>query len=230
MTVAAQASVDELARRCTDETAKFQQQQHSDPQYCFELLRRALMDEGSDALTYVFEVYKRQVLRWVQSHSGFAHTNESADFFAHAALSNFYFALRGERFARFPSLQHALAYLKACVHTAIVQFLRDQGQSATLSLADVQVAVSEATSDSVSATEVWTRICALLPNQHDQQLARYVFLLDMKPRQIVALPGHPWQSTRDVTVRLYQIRVALRRDEALRDLLGSTGRADELGG
>jgi hypothetical protein len=229
MSLAAQASVSELARRCMDETHKFHQRLLSEPQYCLELLRRALVDELGEALTHVFVIYERQVLSWVHAHSRFGETNESAEFFANAALSNFYFALRGERFLHFPSLQHVLAYLKTCVHSAIAQYLRDQRPAQTVSLSEMQEPTFEAPPDQLGVTEVWTHICALLPNQHDQQLARYAFLLGMKPRHIVALPAQPWQSEREISIRLYQIRQILRHDHVLRDLLGLADRTDQGG-
>src|SRR5262245_51124329 len=120
-------SLDQLAQRCVEETDKFNRRQSNDPQYCFELLRRALAEGAAEAFTSAYQIYERQVLKWVYGHSGFAETGESADFFARSALSTFYFALRGPKFARFPALQHVLAYLKLCVHTAIAQYLRDQG-------------------------------------------------------------------------------------------------------
>jgi hypothetical protein len=218
MSLAAQTSVNELARRCSEETEKFYQQLSSDAQFCMELLRRALAEELSEALTHVFAIYQRQVLRWVHSHSRFPETSESADYFAHAALSNFFFALRGERFKHFPSLQHLLAYLKTCVHTAIAQHLRDQRNARTVPLSQAQGAGLEAQLDDANAAEIWAQICRLLPDPQDQQLARLVFLLDLKPRHIIGLPNQPWQSEREISLRLYQIRQILRRDRRLRSL------------
>lgn len=230
MTSAAQASIDLLARRCAEETEKFYRQLLSDPQYCLELLRRALADELSEALTHAYRIYERQVLRWVHAHSRFVETNESAEFFAHAALSNFYFALRGERFKRFPSLQHVLAYLKTCVHTAIAQYLRDQRPGQTVPLSQAQELGFEPRLDQVSADELWAHICRLLPDPADQLLARYTFLLNMKPRHIVRLPGQRWQSEREITLQVYQIRRLLRRDPMLRGLFGLADQADEVSG
>ena len=129
MSVAA-LSIDELAQRCAAETDKFTRRETSDPQFCFELLRRALAEESGEAFTRVVQVYERQLIAWVYSHSRFQYTGESAEFFAGAALRQFYFALRGAKFGRFPSLAQVLAYLKLCVHTAIAQYIRDQQPAA----------------------------------------------------------------------------------------------------
>lgn len=225
MTFAAQASEDELARRCADETEKFHHQLLSDPQYCLELLRRALVDGLSDALTHVYRIYERQVLRWVYSHNRFGETKESAEYFAHQALSSFYFALRGERFKRFPSLQHMLAYLKTCVHSAIAQYLRDQQSRRTVPLTQVQAPWLESQLDDTHTAELWAYICRLLPDPQAQRLARCTFLLDMKPRHIVASFPQDWSSEREVSLELYQIRRTLRRDKTLRELFGMVDQA-----
>jgi hypothetical protein len=58
-------------------------------------------------------------MSWGRHHPRFARTGESAEYFANEAVRALYFALRGSKFDRFPTLAAVLVYLKACVHTAI---------------------------------------------------------------------------------------------------------------
>ena len=218
---ATRMSLDDLARHCAEETEKFSRHQANDPQFCFELLRRALADGAPEAFTRVYRNYERQVLSWVYSHSGFAQTGESADFFARSALSTFYFALRGPKFAQFTSLAKVLTYLKLCVHTAIMQYLRDQRPSATTRLDEAgDLAHTPDLDNRADAAELWAHICRLLPDQRDRLLARYVFLQDLKPRQIVSAHPTQWGGEREVSVALYRIRRLLRNDAELRRLAG----------
>ena len=46
--------LDELSERCREETAKFYRNVASDARYCYELLRRALFENHSDAFTRVY--------------------------------------------------------------------------------------------------------------------------------------------------------------------------------
>jgi hypothetical protein len=214
-------SLDELAQRCAEETEKFSRRQANDPQFCFELLRRALVDGVPEAFTRVYRNYERQVLSWVYSHSGFAQTGESADFFARSALSTFYFALRGPKFTQFTSLAKVLTYLKLCVHTAIMQYLRDQRPSATTHLDEASELIHTPDLDNrADAAELWAHICRLLPDPRDRLLARYVFLQDLKPSQIVSADPTQWSGEREVSVALYRIRRLLRNDAELRRLAG----------
>ncbi len=221
MTTTVRLSVDELARRCAQETEKFNRRQLSDPQFCFELLRRALAEGNAEAFTRVYLAYERQVLGWVYSHNRFAQTGESAEYFARIALSSFYFALRGDKFRRFSSLPQVLVYLKLCVHTAIAQYLRDQQPHTTGSLNDTdEPGHTPDLAERANASELWGQICRLLVVARDRQLARCVFLQGLRPRDIVeAYPEH-WSSEREVTVALYRIRRILRSDPELRGRAG----------
>lgn len=218
---AASLSNDDLAQRCAQETDKFNRRVPSDAQFCFELLRRALADGIDDAFTRICQVYDRQITNWVYSHSRFEQTGESADFFVQAALRTFYFALRGPKFDRFPSLPQVLAYLKMCVHTAIAQYIRDQHPTASTSLDDAhEVSHTPDLSMRADAAELWQHICTLLPEERDRLLARAVFLQDLKPRQIVAAYPGIWSNEREISVALYRIRRTLRNDAELQQRAG----------
>jgi hypothetical protein len=221
MSLADSFSLDDLTQRCASETEKFNRREPSDARFCFELLRRALAGELSDAFTRVYQIYERQVLIWVHSHSGFVRSGESADYFVSTAWSAFYFALRGPKFDSFPSLPQVLAYLKLCVHTAIAQYLRDQEPVPTtpIELAP-HVAHLPDLGTRIVATELWRQIEQLLTDPRDRLLARCAFVEDLKPRQIVkAYPAH-WQDEREVSIDLYRIRRLLRNDPELRRLAG----------
>jgi hypothetical protein len=214
-------SLDELAQRCSSETEKFSRREPSDARFCFELLRRALADGLSDAFTRVYQIYERQVLIWVHSHSGFARSGESADYFVSTAWSAFYFALRGPKFDSFPSLPQVLAYLKLCVHTAIAQYLRDQEPVPTMPIELVPHAAHlPDLGMRIAATELWRQIELLLNDPRDRLLARCAFAEDLKPRQIIKAHSTHWKDEREVSVELYRIRRLLRNDPDLRRLLG----------
>jgi hypothetical protein len=221
MTSAASLSLDDIAQCCARETEKFNRRQSSDSQFCFELLRRALAEERSEAFTRVYQIYERQVLSWVYGHSRFAQTGESADYFVSLAWSAFYFALRGPKFADFASLPHVLSYLKLCVHTGIAQYLRDQQPGATTPLDDqVEIAHSPDLGTQIDVAELLTQIYRVLPSDRDRLLAHCVFVQDLKPRQIVRAFATHWSTEREVSVDLYRIRRVLRNDPGLRRLIG----------
>jgi hypothetical protein len=215
--------LEQIAQRCAEETQKFRQRQPHDTQFCFELFRRALAEGVNEAFTWAYNIYEREVRNWVHQHRGFEHTGESADLFVNAGFSQFYFALRGPGFAKCPALPQLLAYLKACVHSAIAQYLRDHGGGPYPPFLDPDEEGPPAPSDpgaGLVAGEIWRRIRELLPDESDQLLARCRFGEGLKPGEIVAYHAARWRSEREVSVALYRIRQKLRRDPALRELLG----------
>jgi len=221
MSFADSLSLDDLAQHCASETEKFNRRESSDARFCFALLRRALADGISDAFTRVYQIYERQMLVWVHSHSGFARSGESADYFVTTTWATFYFALRGPKFDSFPSLPQVLAYLKLCVHTAIAQYLRDQE---TIPIMPIEraphVGYLPDLGMQIVATELWRQIEQQLIDPRDRLLARCAFVEDLKPRQIVKAYPTRWKDEREVSVELYRIRQLLRNDPELRRLLG----------
>jgi hypothetical protein len=213
--------LDELAGACAEQTRRYTRREPSDTAFCFELLRRALAEALPEAFTWVHRIYERQVTRWVYQHTSFEQAGESAEFFANAALTRFYFALRGAKFAQFDSLAQVLAYLKACVHTAVAQYVRDHEKAALLPLeAAAEAAELIDPGEGLEAASVWDYICQQLPDERDRWLARCVFVLDLKPKAIAAAnPGY-WRTEREVTLALYRVRQRLRSDPGLRERLG----------
>jgi hypothetical protein len=210
-------SVDELGERCADETLKFTRGQPNDPRYCFELLRLALAEEKPEAFAWVYRVYEDRTLRWVRQHAAFPQTGENAEYFANMALSQLYFALHGPKFEHFPSVARILAYLKVCVHTAIMQHVRRQRSLQLLPLAAAVQAPAQPNFDmQLRVEQLWGRVCYLLPDEKDQGLARCAFVQALKPREIVAAYPDVWRDEREVTVALYRIRQRLRGDDTLR--------------
>jgi hypothetical protein len=218
---AANLPLEQLAEACTENTRRYARRELSDTQFCFELLRRALADSVPEAFTWVYRIYERQVLKWVQQHPSLAQSGESAEFFANAAISRFYFALRGPKFDHFGTLAQVLAYLKACTYTAVAQYVRDYEKAAWIPLeAAAEASLVVDLGESLQANEVWACICQKLPDERDRGLARSAFLLDLKPKAIVAANPRDWRDEREVTVALYRVRQILRGDPELRERLG----------
>ncbi len=210
-----QMPLDEIARRCEEETDKFRHKQAADNQFCFELFRRALEEQVQEAFSHVFRAYHAQCARWVRDVPGFEETGElSPDAFVSQAFASFYRDLKGDRFGRFTSLQAVLKYLKKCVITAVLQQLR---KPSTLEL---PVDIAEDLKTEIEYEQLWGRICYLLPEEPDRLLADLHFRQNFKPIEIARMHPDHWATAREVSVALQRIRRALRRDRELRIMAG----------
>ena len=164
-------AINELAQRCADNTERFRKRQSHDFSFCYELLRRALLEERSEAFTHVYRIYETQVRRWVYRHDRFSQTGESAEYFASwrlaASISPCVAANRA-----IAHLSQLLSYLKACVHTAIVGYLRDKLPLVTISLEEVQIAGPEpGLENTINAAQLWDHVCNVLVDDNDRLLA-----------------------------------------------------------
>lgn len=212
-------STADLAQRCNEETARYTRHEAHDPQFCFELLRRALAEHDTDAFEAVYHAYERRVTGWVLYHGAFHATHEDAEFFVGAAFRAFYFALSGEKFSHFSTLAAILEYLKVCVHTSIVQYLRDISIDTDPLPPDHTPDDAPSPTSGLVAREVWERMYKLLPNERDRLLARCKFVEDLRPREMILAYPAIWNSEREITVALYRIRRILRADMQLQELL-----------
>lgn len=64
------------------------------------------------------------VRQWVSGHPCFAATGEDMDYFAIQALEKMWLALTPEKVVALGSASALLTYLKMCVHSVIVDYLR----------------------------------------------------------------------------------------------------------
>lgn len=217
--------LDDLSRRCAEETQKFKRQDGHDTQYCYEIFRRALAERIPEAFEEIYVIYQPQVRRWVSNHPKFPLSGEVEDFFSHEALSKFYFALGGDKFYNFATLPRVMQYLKACVFTAVKQYVRDHPPIELLP-DGIDIAVTSDFAADIEAGLLWNHLCALLPDKNDQLLARDVFMLDLRPRDMAQKYPHIWKDARQVSVDLFRIRRILMNDPKLRNWLKGEGTDD----
>jgi DNA-directed RNA polymerase specialized sigma24 family protein len=217
----AAVSLTEIAQRCREESQRYFAQLTFDPQYCYELFRRALVDRLDEAWALLYTQYAPQITRWVERHPGFATSGEEAALFVNQALQKLWMALTPAKFANFPSLSALLSYLQLCVHSAVTDHLRAREQAAQL---DPDAEQGPDPQDEVLSAEArsafWQRIQERLKSEQEVHLLYYRFVLDLKPRQICERFPDEFPDV-DVVYDLTQnILARLRRDPELRQFLG----------
>lgn len=215
-----QVSLDSLIEQCADHTTRYLRKASHDTRYCMELFRRALVEGIDEALEHLRLIYEPLLLRWVYAHPLFPNTGEVAAYFSSEAFVKAYRALRGPRFFNFPGLPHIVKYMKSCVHTSIIQYMRDQRPDDLLP-EDFDTPDSRDETTLIETTQLWEYISSLMQDDQERLLAHCSFVLDMKPREITQLYPAVWQDERAVTIKLYRIRQRLRNDPEIRRLVGN---------
>jgi RNA polymerase sigma factor (sigma-70 family) len=217
-----------IAHRCAVETTRFFQRKQSDPQYCFELFRRAIVERNEGAWEIVYAQYRPLVIGWIQRHAAFANSGEDADYFVNRALEKFWIALTPEKFKKMRNLKALLRYLQMCVHSVILDYVRGAKQ-ATVGLADeVLTAASSAREqtpeeqavDQMQRQAFWRQIDERLHNEKERRVVYASFVLALKPRQIHAQFPDLFRDVREVYRVKENVLARLRRDAELKQLLG----------
>ena len=205
-----------LASQCKAETEKFFRQLANDSRYCFELFCRACRDQADDALYQIYKLYIPILGNHAKKHPAFDQSSRDASSFAHVALTNFFFAVRGEKFLQmFSSLARVISYLHSCVSSEILQDIRKHHR-------ETELGENPFTASSFSENilrDLLEYVRQVLVDEKDRFLFDLRFVLEMKPAEIVERYGATWETTREVSIHLYHIRQRLRQDPHLRSLI-----------
>jgi len=216
-----------LVHRCAQETELFFQRKPYDPRYCFELFRRAIVGRNQQAWESIYGQYLRLVTGWVQRHPLHATSGEEAQFFANSAFEKMWTALTPEKFERFPDLKSVLRYLQMCVHSAIVDYVRQAAYtteefSADLSPLDDQDSGADLEAQvlgQVNNEEFWRLISERLNDDKERRVVYGCFILDLKPRELHAQSGRMFADVSEIYRVKQNVLTRLRRDPALAKFL-----------
>lgn len=217
-----------VAQRCARETELFFQRQSYDPRYCFELFRRAMADGHQGAWELVYAQYRPLVARWVERHSAFASSGEEVEYFVNRAFEKMWAALNPGKFSHFPDLKSLLRYLQMCVHSAVLDQVRQIQQSIVASSVEELALDSRAhspTTDEQALVGVyrqhfWDQVSTRLRNEQERKLVYGSFVLALKPREIYAKYRGTFGDVREVYRVKENVLSRLRRDTELREILG----------
>jgi len=221
-----QMAVADLADQCGQETDRYFHQQSSDSSFCFELFRRAIQESNQAAWETICIQYQPLVSGWVRQHSGFQDSGEEIQFFVNGAFGKIYTTITPVKFAGFSDLGSLLRYLKLCVFSVIIDFVRSSEQITPYSLEEASKTVStdppveEQQSDQAYQRAFWEWINARL-NDYKERLVIYgSFVLALKPQEIYDL----FQNRFDDVDEIYRVKQNVisrfRRDSEFRKFLG----------
>ena len=216
-----------IAHRCARETELFFQRQSYDPQYCFELFRRAIVERDQRAWELVYAQYRPLVAGWVERHSSFPATGEEIQYFINRAFEKMWAALTRDKFSHFSNLKSLLRYLQMCVHSVILDQVRVAEQSVVGVQAEELAAEGRAKSplvedqalDRVHRQEFWEEINARLCNEKERRVVYGSFVLALKPRELYAQFRETFCDVNEVYRVKENVLARLRRDAELQEFL-----------
>lgn len=215
--------LDAVAEHCAQETRRFLEQKLSDSSFCFELFRRALVQQDDGAWEYVYRQYSDLVASWVIAHSELRNAGEEFQVFVNQAFASFARVLRSpEKFARFPTLSALLSYLKACAHSAV----RDEARKQTVPTVDLpefvelreDIDIQASILDDEARETLTQLIGARLNSPKEEIIVESCFGLGLKPREVYQRYSDHFASQQEVYRVKQNLLERLRRDTELRTL------------
>jgi hypothetical protein len=218
-------SVTELAERCRAEAERFQRTGQSNEIYCFELFRRALVDQEEVAWQAVHDQYYLLVTKWVHNYSRFAQTGEEAAFFVNGAFFRMWKRFAGSgRPDTFEGVGKCLEYLKLCACVTIEDFMRRKKKDAlatavTLKHQDKQdAAVHQQVEVSLIRNELRQLLAEIVQDNREQLIAQESWVYDLAPRQIQARHPETFATVTEVSRIKRNIIKRLKRHPKLKKL------------
>jgi DNA-directed RNA polymerase specialized sigma24 family protein len=212
-----------LAAQCARETHLYFRGQAYDPGFCLELFRRAFKERDQEAWEAVCAQYQPLVLGWVKGYSGFAATNEDADYFVNGAFGKIFISITPTKFDGFPSLAALLNYLRACTITTVIDYNR---MSERLELEDLEKANRMAAAEPsperqvaeyTSKQQFWEWVQERLHDRAEKLVIEGLFVLELKPRTLYDRHKNEFSAVADIYRIKQNVIARLSRDEEFRN-------------
>lgn len=216
-----------IAHRCRRESERFFQRLSFDPQYCYELFRRAIVERADYAWELLYQQYTPLVVGWVERHSGFASSGEDAAYFANRAFEKMWVALTPEKFQKFPDLKSLLRYLQMCVGSVVTDHVRAASIETTGFFTDTDEEQDDESGPGDQGVEpgliqrqqqedLWRLIDGRLNDEQERRLVYYRYMIGLKPREICERFPAEFPDVKEIFRITQNILARLRRDEDLR--------------
>jgi hypothetical protein len=209
----------QLAQRCAAEQQRYRQHAPSDDRYCLELFLRAIHQRDELAWDLIYRQFTPTVLAWLRQHScaNRLRAQDEPDTYVTAAFHKFWLATSspGAATPHFLTLASVLAYLRSCLNSVVLDEMRQiQARQREEPLEYAHDAAIDAPAHS-SAQELWALIERALPDRRERRLVYLLFVLELKPRDVVRMAPDDFPTAQEVYRLTRNILDRLRRNPAL---------------
>jgi hypothetical protein len=190
-----QEELNELARRCQQESDAYRRTGSSDPSYCLQLFRLALVEKREGAWEKIVECYSSDLRNRFFAHPWAPLLREYEE-----DILIITFERLLERNEKEPlqvtSLGAMLNYLHRCLYTAVLLCKRDRDKQRLVAgtiddFADIPGPdPTEESLDTLEAKEVWKRVAGCADNPLEERVMHLWLVQDYSAPEIVRyLPG-----------------------------------------
>jgi hypothetical protein len=187
----------------------------------YELFRRAFVERDEQAWTESTTRYRPMLIVWAGRCSASATIMDRCDDIADLAFARAWSAISPERFAKFPSLGALLAYLRACVTTAVIDCARNQMINERLyqvAEADHVATPEQVVFAQLDRQELWRIANSLAHTEQERVVLIEDFVYDLRPRAILTRHPDLFASATEIYCTKRNLIERLKRCPELREL------------
>ena len=195
----------QLAQQCEIEQKRYHLHLPSDDRYCLALLRRGIAGD-QDAWRLFQEHFAGSVLVWLRQHPSTNRVSSGAEEdqeLVNDTFSKFWQAVAPSR-AEFSSLAKALAFLKRCLNSVVID--RWRGHKPIVEIPPDHPTPEHDPEKRPAEEELWNLIRRILPDRREQKLVRLLWVEDYKPGEVARLFPQDFPDVQAV----YQLSRSLR--------------------
>ncbi len=188
----------------------------------YRLFQQALVHRDPEAWRELYARYENLVAAWVRRHPAFPHTGESVAYFVNRAFDKLFTAVDARKFRHFPDAASLLRYLKMCVHSSVLDVVRQQERAAL----DNPVRVAEAPDPEAQALanlqreELWSLVESVVRDERERVVVYESFVCGIRPQQVRRRHPHLFPSVEAVYLAKRNVLLRLRRHPRLQALYG----------
>lgn len=216
-------SLSSISHRCAQESNHFFSGREHDPRFCYELFRRAILEQNEAAWARIYEQYGRLVSSWVKRHAAFPTSGEEIQFFMNRAFEKMWLGITPKKFHTFGSLKSILSYLQMCVHSVMVDHVRQKEFKLVIDseeeLKPLPNPGGEVLEDDVArrfaAQKFYEWLLEQLQDEREKIVVYCIFVLGMKPREVAEQYPEDFGDVREVYRVKENLLARLRRNDQL---------------
>ena len=220
-----QVSLRDLAEACAESqrssTSQTRSAANAAPDACLELFRRAIKERDQEAWSLIYEQYRRIVFSWVSRNPVFYATGESAEYFAQDAFMRMWRHLTPEKYDRLTNMRSLMAYLKMCVNSTLIDFMRRQDQPTEELHESLPHPDNASTVERMDRGQLWQLVSSQVQNDKEWLVVRGLFVWGYKPNELSEKYDSVFRDVKEVYTIRENVMNRLRRDRRIRELFGA---------
>ena len=213
-----------VAQHCARETRAYFNRQGYNPDYCYELFRRAIVNQDEAAWAAVYEQYGPLVRGWIRRHAAFPYCREEIQYFVNRAFEKMWASIPQDKFHSYPNLQSLLRYLQLCVNSTIIDHTRAnnpemEGRNPAPPNPQPQPEIEAQVIRRARRQRIWDFITTRLKDKRERIVVVESFASGLKPRQIMEYHQDLFTDVGDVYRIKENFLARLQRDPEIASLL-----------